>query len=292
MTLFYPDISSAQAGMDLAGALAVAVKATEGTSYVNPDYARAKANATTHGTYFTAYHFLHAGGGSAQAAHAHQVAGRTPLMIDVEAEGASRPGTADVVEFIDAYRKAGGVTHLCYLPHWYWQSIGSPSLKPLADRGMVLVSSAYTTYTDAAGGTGWQGYGGMTPQVWQYTDRLHLNGHDVDFNAFRGSHGGDQSGAAVAATLAEFRSVAETGKMPATPPPPAPAGPAHPVARSASGKESLRHAVHREGTPVQRALWLMARDPDRDKFGDLQRAYLGAGNWDAIMPRGMVYWVG
>jgi len=184
------------------------------------------------------------------------------------------------------------VTHLVYLPHWYWQSIGSPPLKPLADRGAVLVSSAYSLYTDLSSGTGWQGYGGMIPQVWQYTDRLSFHGSDVDFNAFRGSHPGDQSTAAVAATLAEYKSVCETGKLPVKPPP-LPVTPAKPGSRSASGKESLRHAAHREGTPVQRALWLMARDPKRpDGFGGAQRAYLAAADWDAIMPAGMVYWVG
>jgi len=291
MTIFYPDISGFQAGVDLRGAVAVAAKATEGSGFANPDYGRAKANAATHGVFFTAYHFLLQGGGGGQAAHARSVAGGAPLMLDVEAEGSSRPGVGDAVEFIDAYRKAGGLTHLVYLPHWYWQAIGEPSLRPLEARGMALVSSAYTLYTDRDSGTGWQPYGGMTPLVWQYTDRLRFNGRDVDFNAFRGGHPGDQSGGAVADALAQFKTLCATGKLPAAG---HPGGtPAVPAERLATGKESLRHAVRREGTTVPRALWLMARAHGDGHFGHpSQAAYIIAGDWDAIMPWHMVYWVG
>jgi hypothetical protein len=291
MTIYYPDIASFQAGIDLRGAVAVSVKATEGTSYVNPDYSRAKANAANHGCFFTAYHFLLNGSAGAQAAHAHAHAGDSPLMVDVEAEGGSRPGVDDAAAFIDAYRQAGGVTRLVYLPHWYWQAIGSPSLRPLEIRGMALVSSAYTLYSDRDSGTGWGAYGGMTPRVWQYTDRLHFGGRDVDFNAFRGTHPGDQSGAAVADTLAQFKALCRTGKM--TPHVPAAAPPATPQVHHASGKESLRHAVHRDGTSIPRALWLMAAEHKDGNFGHpLQANYVRGGDWDAIMPAGMPYVVG
>src|SRR5262249_36503153 len=111
-------------------------------------------------------------------------------------------------------------THLVYLPHWYWsrktadRGLGSPSLQPLIDRKMQLVSSAYVAYTDAAAGTGWQPYGGMTPLVWQYTDRLQFNGMLLDFNAFRGSFAGKQDPASVTACLAEFKAFATTGAPP------------------------------------------------------------------------------
>jgi hypothetical protein len=42
MTIFYPDVSSYQAGISFAGCVIVMVKATEGTGYTNPDYAAAK----------------------------------------------------------------------------------------------------------------------------------------------------------------------------------------------------------------------------------------------------------
>ena len=214
MTIFYPDVSSNQTGIDLKGALTVSIKATEGTDYTNPDYTRAKENALHHGAFQFAYHFLIEGNAAAQAEHCHSVVGDTPVMVDVEITGQSHPSLEDVTTFIDAFRKLGGTTHLVYLPHWYWEQRGSPSLKPLSDRNMRLVSSAYTKYSDESSGTGWVGYGGMTPTVWQYSDSVPFNGQKIDFNAYRGSHPGDQSDTAVADTVERFKSIVTTGHLP------------------------------------------------------------------------------
>src|SRR5258708_15344000 len=214
MTIFYPDISGFQGPISLKGALAVAAKVTEGTSYVSPAWDAQKAEAARQGTFLVAYHFLLAGNPAAQAAHARQHAGMTPLMVDFEPEMTSHPSLADCTEFIDAYRKLGGVTHLADLPHWYWSrpagpgqgGLGSPSLQPLIDRGMLLVSSDYTTYTDDATGAGWQPYGGMTPAEGQDTHALQFNRQLADFHAHPGAADpGEQDPASVAAALAEFR---------------------------------------------------------------------------------------
>src|SRR5690349_5661756 len=148
MTIFYPDISSHQTGIDLKGALAVSIKATEGTGYTNPDYDRAKDNARGHGAFQFAYHFMDEGSGAAQARHCHSVVGDTPIMIDVESSQlGGNPSLRDTTTFIDAFRKLGGTTHLVYFPEWYWEQQGSPSLKPLSNRHMRLVSSNYKKYT-------------------------------------------------------------------------------------------------------------------------------------------------
>lgn len=216
MTLYYPDIASFQAGIDLSGALVVCSKITEGTGYVNPYFTAFKNEAAASGSFFFAYHFLTQGNGAGQASFAYSHAGKLPLMLDFEPEKNSNPTVADAVAFIDAYRKAGGICWFLYLPKWYWQQLGSPSLKPFTDRGMLLVSSAYTTYTDADSGAGWQSYGGMTPTVWQYSSTVNFGGiADVDFNAFRGSkYAGKQDAASVAATLKEFKSLVTTGRYP------------------------------------------------------------------------------
>ena len=214
MTLHFPDVYSGQAGIPFTGAPIAIVKATQGTGYVNPDFAPAKGRAAAAGAYLVAYHFLEAGGGAAQAAHCHATAGGVPLMLDMEEEpNGNRPTVADAVAFTDRYRALGGVIHLLYLPHWYWQRIGSPSLAPLITRGMLLVSSNYTAYSDD--GPGWAAYAGMTPVVWQYSSTATFNGrHPVDMNAFKG-------------TLPQFIALATTGKdvpvPPPTPPPPHPA---------------------------------------------------------------------
>jgi peptidoglycan hydrolase-like protein with peptidoglycan-binding domain/GH25 family lysozyme M1 (1,4-beta-N-acetylmuramidase) len=205
MTIFYPDVSSYQAGISFASCVIAVAKATEGTGYTNPDYAPAKVRAADAGAYFCAYHFLRAGNGAGQASYAHSVVGSdVPLMIDFEPEYnpngtiASAPQVSDAVDFISQYRALGGKTYLLYLPHWYWEgNLGQTSLAALIDLGMLLVSSDYTAYSDT--GPGWAPYGGMAPIIWQYTSTATLNGvSNVDMNAYKG-------------TLADFQAQATTG---------------------------------------------------------------------------------
>ena len=204
MTIFYPDVSSYQAGISFAGCVIAMVKATENNDYRNPDYAAAKTRAANAGAYFCAYHFLHAGNGAGQAQYAFGVVGAdVPLMIDFEpayVNGvlSSAPQISDAVAFINEYRSLGGTVYLLYLPHWYWQgNLGQASLSPVIDLGMLLVSSDYTGYSDT--GPGWAAYGGMTPVVWQYTSSASLNGVvNVDMNAYKG-------------TLADFQAQVTTG---------------------------------------------------------------------------------
>ena len=194
MTIFYPDVSSYQAGISFAGCVIAMVKATENDNYTNPDYAAAQKRAAAAGAYFCAYHFLHEGNGAGQASYAFGVVGPdVPLMIDFEpaynADGtiASAPQVSDAVDFVNAYRALGGTVYLLYLPHWYWQgNLASPSLASVIDLGLLLVSSDYTGYSDT--GPGWTAYGGMTPVVWQYTSSATLNGVvNVDMNAYKGT---------------------------------------------------------------------------------------------------------
>jgi hypothetical protein len=187
MTIFYPDISSFQAGVSISGAPAVCIKATEGTGYANPDYGPALGRARSAGAFAFAYHFLHAGNAGGQAAWCRQHVGQVPLMLDFEPTPVSRPSLGDALTFLDAFRSDGGICHLCYFPHWYWQQLGSPGLGGLASRGQHLVSSSYSSYTDDAHGPGWLPYGGMTPAIWQYTDSHNLNGVSCDYNAFKGT---------------------------------------------------------------------------------------------------------
>ncbi len=207
MTTLYPDISKWQKGIDLSGAVAVCAKVTEYTDQFDPCYSGFKEDAATHGIFFFNYHFLRHGSPTAQANWCYQHAGKTPLMLDFEprTSAGSYPTIYDAYKFIDVYRGLGGVTWLLYLPKWYWSNpvsangLGSPSLKPFIDRGMNLVSSQYTTYSDT--GPGWEPYGGMTPVIWQYSNSTPFNGYKVDFNAFQG-------------TLDELKSIVLTGKKP------------------------------------------------------------------------------
>ena len=80
-----------------------------------------------------------------------------PPMLDVETETlngvTSNPTVTDVVDFVSQYRALGGIIYLLYLPRWYWVDLGSPSLAPLIELGLLLISSDYTSYSDS--GPGW-----------------------------------------------------------------------------------------------------------------------------------------
>lgn len=208
--LHYPDISSYDAGIDFSSSLVVCVKATQGTNYKDPYYGGWKATAKAHNVYFTAYHFLMQGNAAAQAHYCMSVVGPgTPLMLDIETTTGSNPSLGDVTEFIDAYRRAGGVnSYLCYLPHWYWQGHWrSESLGPLKARSQWLVTSNYTNYSQ--NGPGWNGYGGLGVAAWQYSSTVHYGGiGNVDFNAFKGKGSAD-----IHQTLREFDSLVKTGRM-------------------------------------------------------------------------------
>jgi Glycosyl hydrolases family 25 len=222
MTVYFPDISGWQPGIDLSAALIAAIKATEGTGYTSYEWGRQCDEADRHAAYKLGYHFMHQGNGGGQAGYAYSRIGKIPAMCDLEPipKIGSYPTVGDTAAYIDAYRKLGGTCWWLYFPKWYWEQLGRPSLKPLTDRGLLLWSSDYgVPYTDAASGRGWQPYGGMTPLIWQYTSTLNFGGQaNVDFSAFRGSaYAGKQDDASVHAALAEFRSLSQAGRWPAAP---------------------------------------------------------------------------
>jgi hypothetical protein len=193
VTIFYPDLShfDRDRGVRLEpGTAAVVAKATQASSLADPAYGSWKQQAAAVGAVFGAYHWLNHGNIAAQARWCHDHVGATPLMIDAE----DLPGNtgyngtltvADITGFAQAFRALGGTITLVYLPHWYWQQMGSPSLAPLAVTGLAIVSSLYTTYSD--NGPGWIGYGGLSPAVWQYTDAQPYGGSTCDFNAYKGT---------------------------------------------------------------------------------------------------------
>jgi hypothetical protein len=183
LTIFFPDISSYEAGLTIQpGTVAVIAKATEGTYYRDAQYQNFKAQAARVGAVFSAYHFLKAGDGAAQADYCHAMVGNVPVMLDVETEGASKPSVADCLAFMARMRALGGRVWGVYFPRWYWEQVGGN----LALLGVTLVASGYPGhYSDTD--PDWKPYGGATPAIWQYTDKQPYGGQRVDFNAFRGT---------------------------------------------------------------------------------------------------------
>src|SRR5258708_12980362 len=98
------------------GAPAVAGRATGGPTFVSPAWAAKKAEAARQGTFLIAYHFLLAGNAAAQAAHARQHAGTTPLMVAFDPEPPSFPSLAACTELTHASPKLAGVRARVYLP--------------------------------------------------------------------------------------------------------------------------------------------------------------------------------
>lgn len=206
---FFPDVNQFVSDVSITAAAAVIARATVGVQITDTSFAGYKKAAGT--KLFMPYHVVDSRYTAAeQAQHCLVVAGKARLMIDVEPISAdpgpdahvlgasaaagitgvyvSSPTVADAAAFADAYKKLGGLVVAAYFPRWYWQAIGSPSFEPLISRGMVLVSSDYTTYSDS--GPGWQPYGGLTPDIWQYTDAEKFGGGTCDFNAYRGTVAG------------------------------------------------------------------------------------------------------
>jgi hypothetical protein len=252
VTIFYPDGASYQEGIDLRNWMAFCGKATEGTYYRDPAWSNFKSEAAKVSAFYFGYHFLIHSGAAQQADYYYAYAGKTPCMVDFEptANGAvrnalpgvdltenlnrlvrvsahvpehvvSNPTIADACAFVDELRARGGVVHLVYLPRWYWQQMGSPSLQPLIQRGLLLVSSEYgVPYTDVDNAYGWASYGGMSPTIWQYSSTLAVGGlQNVDVNAFRGHYADKQDLVSVASCGKELAALVSTGKYPATPVP-------------------------------------------------------------------------
>jgi len=155
----------------------IVVKAGEGAAFSDPQYQHFCAQASAQGQPAYAYYALHAGSTNemiAQARRAAGIIGKRPAMWDVErwpAESGSAPGIASVGQTataVDAYRAAGGVMHVIYLPRSQWAALGQPDLRPLASLGLRFINADYRPGSSTLGSPAWAPYGGITPWAVQY----------------------------------------------------------------------------------------------------------------------------
>lgn len=169
----------------------VIIKATEGASFVDEDFALNLAEARAAGLLVAAYHYVRANASAqAQVQHIRRVVPLdVPIILDVESGSG---GTSLVRELVDRLRERGYRVPLLYLPRWYWQQLGSPSLAGLPP----LWSSRYpdTTVDDLRDEWAdvpphyWNGYGGLDVAVLQFTSSARVAGYaPLDANAFRGT---------------------------------------------------------------------------------------------------------
>lgn len=198
MTLYGPDTSnnnfgSIAAALDFVSRLPgegfsfIEQKVSEGSGYRDPFWGPIRDWCASNHFPCIGYHYVRTGDPDAQAANWVANGGGPFAMLDFE------DGSGDIANFwavINAFNRAGVEVALSYIPHWYWERIGSPDLSGVPG----LVSSSYFgsgNYASAlypgAGGAGWQPYGGATPALWQFTDGALVAGLSVDCNAFEGT---------------------------------------------------------------------------------------------------------
>jgi len=197
VTIFGPDISSFQSGLTLSRlryASFVIAKTTEGTYYTDADYQSWRQQTENLGKPFVWYHFLSGEDAAAQARHTLANVGdaQLPGMLDAEPAGDYHPTLGQILGYIDAAHAVGLNLRLCYLPRWYWQQMGSPGLGGLLERGVHLVSSSYPRDIGGSpeylypgdGAAGWQGYGGVPVEIYQFTNQAADGGMSMDYNAY------------------------------------------------------------------------------------------------------------
>lgn len=196
MTLFGIDVSHHQPPLNFhvlrqAGVEFVFIKATEGSTFVDPEFARNLAEARAAGLLVAAYHYVReAATATQQLANVRRVVPRdVPIVLDVEAGSG---GVDAVRNLVDTLRFDGYRVPLLYLPRWYWQQLGSPSLVGLPP----LWSSRYPDDVvqdlarewAAVPASYWNGYGGLAVEVLQFTSSARVAGYEpLDANAFRGT---------------------------------------------------------------------------------------------------------
>ena len=196
MPIFGIDVSHHQGSFDVARAAREGIdffifKATEGNGFTDSRFAGNVAKARKTGKLFAAYHYQRGDvSAAAQVEHIRRVVPKDIAVIpDVEANSGSVSLTRDIVKRL---RAAGYRVPLLYLPRWYWQQIGSPSLSGLPP----LWSSRYPDnrvgdirdeYADVPAHF-WDGYGGLRVAVLQFTSSARVAGRSpIDGNAYRGT---------------------------------------------------------------------------------------------------------
>ena len=165
-------------------------KVSEGNYYRDPYWPVVRDWCKANNVPCIGYHYVTTNDANQQAQKFVDNGGGRVAMLDFEANSG---GIGNFWAVVNAFNAHGVEVTLSYIPHWYWQQIGSPSLNGVPG----LISSSYfgrgtfasTEYENAGGdsGAGWNPYGGASPVIWQFSDGGIIDGKSVDVNAFRGS---------------------------------------------------------------------------------------------------------
>lgn len=197
MAIFGLDISHHQdARLDLArcrqeGIDFVFIKSSEGNTFVDNAFASNVAEAEHAGLLIGAYHYVRDNASAAsQVSNVRRVVPLDiPVIPDIEANSGGIQLTRD---FINGLRDAGYHVPFLYLPRWYWQQIGSPSLAGLpplwSSRYPDTVVGSLSSEFASVPASYWNGYGGLEVAILQFTSSVSIAGFSpIDANAYRGT---------------------------------------------------------------------------------------------------------
>ena len=184
------DISSYQAGINLAIVPCdfVIIKATEGASYVNPDFVRAYQQAKTLGKCLGLYHYAQGGNVEAEANHFLNTignrVGEAALCLDWERNDNPRFGENDVAwvkAWCDYVRAKTSVAPLVYIQQSIMQYFSQ-----IGDYGLWIAQYADNNPTGYQANP-WN-EGAYTCAIRQYSSHGRLNGWNgnLDLNKFYG----------------------------------------------------------------------------------------------------------
>ena len=199
MVTFGLDASHHQGTLDFArfrneaGIQFAFLKATEGAGFTDGDFTVNLRKAQDAGLLVAAYHYVRAD--SSAVSQVSRVLSVVPLSVPVIPDVESGSGGVSLtLEFVRRLQLAGYRVPLLYLPRWYWQQIGSPSLAGLPP----LWSSRYPDNVPGSlddewadvPTSYWNGYGGLPVAVLQFTSSGRLPGYsnnNLDLNAYPGT---------------------------------------------------------------------------------------------------------
>lgn len=209
MTLFVPDISHHQAGIDIhamkmQGAAALIARVGQGAgrrtnsqqygTTRDREWVRHRDESRRVGLPLVAYWYvgnLISADENARLAEAWVGDKTIPWMIDHEDASGTLAFYCQVVE---AFRRRGLRVILGYVPRWYWEGQGRGDLRC----GPPLVNSRYSTASGTAAsiyngfggdtGPGWADFGGQDVLLWQFTNKASMAGRAIDMSAYRGTY--------------------------------------------------------------------------------------------------------
>jgi GH25 family lysozyme M1 (1,4-beta-N-acetylmuramidase) len=172
----------------------VIIKATDGSGFTDPEFT-ANLNAVRNaGLIPAAYHYVR--GSVSAVSQVSRIISTVPLsvpvILDVEAGSG---GVSLVREIIDRLRAVGYRVPLLYLPRWYWQQLGSPSLVGLPPLWSSrypdnTVGSIQDEWADVPAHY-WNGYGGLSVAILQFSSSGRVAGYSpLDLNAYQGTRAG------------------------------------------------------------------------------------------------------